>query len=95
VQDFIGYGQDQIANLDIDWQTYNGGLNAPALAGLPVLIYQAPDGGMRSKPLTEDACHRCRQALLADIQETGRSPSRQVQDQRLERLSCPRNAPAG
>ena len=75
LRDFIGYRQDQITILDIEWETHNEGLNAgyaaPAVAGSPVLVYQAPDGGLRSKPLTEDALHRCREALLADIQQLG------------------------
>jgi hypothetical protein len=31
--------------------------------------------GVRSEPLTEDAYQRCREAMLADIQQLGRSPS--------------------
>ena len=60
LRDFIGYGQDQITNLDLE-----------SLGGSAVLVYQAPDGGMRSKPMTEDACRRCREAMLADIQQLG------------------------
>ena len=75
LRDFIGYGQDQITNLDIEWETHNEELNAtyatPALAGSPVLVYQAPDGHLRSKPLTEDAHRRCREALMADIEQLG------------------------
>jgi hypothetical protein len=75
LRDFIGYGQDQITNLDIEWETYNEGLKTgyatPEFAGRPVLVYQAPDGGVRSEPLTEDAYHRCREAMLADIQQLG------------------------
>jgi hypothetical protein len=69
LRDFIGFGQDQITNLDFEWETYNEGVNAAAVAGPPVLVYQAPDGGMRSKPMTEDVCHRCREAMRADIQQ--------------------------
>ena len=58
---FIGYDEHQITNLDVEWEP----------AGAPVLVYQAPDGGVRSEPLTEDAYHRCREAMLADIQQLG------------------------
>ena len=75
LRDFIGYRQDQIRNLDIQWETHNEELNAtyatPALAGSPVVVYQAPDGDLKSKPLTEDAHRRCREALMADIQQLG------------------------
>jgi hypothetical protein len=63
LRSFIGYSQDQITNLDIEWETYSEGLNTEASAGS-----LAPDGGMKIKPMTEDACHRCRDALLADLQ---------------------------
>jgi hypothetical protein len=80
LRDFIGYQQDQITNLDIEWETdteeLNAGYAAATLAGFPVLVYQAPDGGLRSKPLTEDELHRCREALLADIQQLGSLSSR-------------------
>lgn len=75
LQDLIGYHQNQITNLDIEWETPTEGLNAgyaaPTLAGGPVLVYRAPDGSLRSKPLTEDELHRYREALLADIQKLG------------------------
>ena len=75
LRDFIGYRQDQITNLDIEWEAHNEGLDAvsaaPALASSPVLVYRAPEGGLRSKPMTEDAVDRCREALLADIQQLG------------------------
>jgi hypothetical protein len=75
LQDFIGYHQDQITNLDIEWETHteghNGGGAAPTLVVAPVLVYRAPDGSPRSKPLTEDALHRYREALLADIKQLG------------------------
>ena len=58
---FIGYDENQIANLDIEWEP----------SGPPVLVYQAPNGAMRATPMTEDACHRCRDAFLADILELG------------------------
>ena len=72
---FIGYRQDQITNLDIEWETHKRGLDAasaaPALPSPAVLVYRVPDGGLRSKPMTEDAVDQCRQALLADIQQLG------------------------
>ena len=75
LRDFIGHGEDEITVLDIEWGTVNPGPNTknatPEFPGSPVLVYQAPDGGVRSKPLTEDACHRCREAMLADIQQLG------------------------
>jgi hypothetical protein len=75
LREFIGFRQDQITRLDIDWEPCNEGLHAghaaPTPAGSPVLVYQAPDGGLRSKPLTEDALHRCREALMADLQQLG------------------------
>jgi hypothetical protein len=57
--------------LDIDWETYNEGVEAAALVGPAVLIYQAPDGGMRTMQTTEDASDLCREALLSDIQQLG------------------------
>ena len=71
LRDFIGYGQRQVTNLDIEWETYSEGPGAAALTGPPVLVYQAPDGRMMSKPMTKDALHRCREALMADIQRLG------------------------
>ena len=75
LQDFIGYHQDQITNLDIEWEAHTEGLDAGCSAatpeGVPALVYKAPDGNLRSKPLTEDALHRYREALLADIQQLG------------------------
>ncbi len=76
LRDFIGLRQDQITYLDIEWETYDNGLDAAsaasALASPPVLVFRAPpDGGRRSKPMTEDAVDRCREALLADIQQLG------------------------
>jgi hypothetical protein len=75
LRDFVGYGEDKIKILDIEWETVDEALNtgygAPELAGRPVLVYQDPDGGVVSKPLTEDAYHRCREAMLADIQQLG------------------------
>jgi hypothetical protein len=41
LRSFIGYGQDQITNLDIRWETYSDGLITEARAGSPVLVYQA------------------------------------------------------
>ena len=69
LRSFIGYGQDEITNLDVEWETRSEGLNNEALAGSPVLVYQAPDGDMKFKPMTEDACCRCREALMADLQQ--------------------------
>ena len=75
LRDFIGYHQNQITSLDIEWETHtevvSGGHAAPTPAGSPILVYRAPDGSLRSKPLTEDALHRYREALLADIQQLG------------------------
>ena len=75
LRDFIGYHQDQITNLDIEWEAHTEGLDAGYAAATPedspVLVYKAPDGSLRSKPLTEDALHRYREALLADIQQLG------------------------
>jgi hypothetical protein len=75
LRDFIGYHQDQITFLDIEWETPTEGLNAgyaaATPAGSPVLVYRGPDGSLRSKPLTDDALHRCREALLADLQQLG------------------------
>jgi hypothetical protein len=59
LRDFIGYDENQIANLDVEWEP----------AGPAALVYQAPDGTMKAKSMTEDACHRCRDAFMADIQE--------------------------
>jgi hypothetical protein len=79
LRDFIGLGQDQVTNLDLEWEPHNEGLNAAyathTLAGSPVLVYKASDGVLRSKPLTEDAYRHCREALIADIQELGSSSS--------------------
>jgi hypothetical protein len=61
LSDFIGYRHDQITHLDVEWEP----------VGPPVLLYQAPDGAIRSKPMTEEAFHRCRNASMADIQELG------------------------
>jgi hypothetical protein len=73
LRDFVGYGEDTITILDIEWETFNEALNTgygtPEFTGRPVLVYQAADGGVRSKPLTEDAYHRCREAMLAEIQQ--------------------------
>ena len=75
LRDFVGYGEDKIKILDIEWETNNEapntGYGTPEFAGRPVLVYQDPDGGVRSKPLTEDAYHRCREAMLADIHQLG------------------------
>jgi hypothetical protein len=75
LRDFIGYHQHQITNLDIEWETHTEGFEAgyatSTLAGSPVLVYRAPDGSLRSKPLTDDALHRYRDALLADLQQLG------------------------
>jgi hypothetical protein len=75
LRDFIGYRQDQITDLDIEWETRPEGLNAgyatTTPAGSPVLVYKDPDGSLRSKPLTDDALHRYREALLADLQQLG------------------------
>ena len=75
LRDLIGGGEDEIRILDIEWDTVDAGLNTgyatPEFAGSPVLVYQAPDGGVRSTPLTEDAYHRCREAMLADIKQLG------------------------
>ena len=75
LRDFIGYHQHQITNLDIEWETHtevvSGGYAGPTPAGFPILVSRAPDGSLRSKPLTEDALHRYRDALLADIQQLG------------------------
>ncbi len=75
LRDFIGYDQDQITNLDIEWETCPEGLNAgyaPATpAGSPVLVYKDPDGILRSKLLTDDALRRYREALLTDLQQLG------------------------
>ena len=59
LRDFIGYDEHQITNLDVEWEP----------AGPAVLVYQAPDGAMRAKPMTEDAYHRCRDAFMADLQQ--------------------------
>ena len=50
LRSFIGYGQDQITNLDIEWETNSEGLNTEAVAGLPVLVYQAPDRASGAPP---------------------------------------------
>ena len=75
LRDFIGYHQDQITNLDIEWETHteepDAGYATQMPAGSPVLVYRAPDGSLRSKPLTDDALHRYREALLADLQQLG------------------------
>ncbi len=75
LRDFIGYHQDQITNLDIEWETHTEGLNSGYATatpeGPPVLVYKDPDGSLRSKPLTDDALHRYREALLADLQQLG------------------------
>ena len=75
LRDFIGYHQNQITNLDIEWETHtdvvSGGYAAPTPAGSPRLVYRAPDGSMGAKPLTEDALKRYREALLADIHQLG------------------------
>ena len=79
LRDLIGYQQNQITNLDIEWETHNEGLGtgyaAPTVVGSLVLVYRSPDGTLRSKPLTEEALHRYRDALLADIQQLGSSAS--------------------
>lgn len=79
LEDLIGFHQSQITNLDVEWETHRDGLDtegaAPTRAGAPVLVYRAPDGSLRSKPLTEEALHRYRDALLADIQQLGSSAS--------------------
>jgi hypothetical protein len=61
LREFIGYDEHQITNLDVEWEP----------AGPAVLVYHAPDGAMRSKPMTEEACHLFRNASIADIQELG------------------------
>jgi hypothetical protein len=61
LREFIGYDEHQITNLDVKWEP----------AGPAVLVYHAPDGAMRSKPMTEEACHLFRNASIADIQELG------------------------
>jgi hypothetical protein len=38
LQSFIGYGQDQITNLDIRRGTYSNGLTTETRAGSPVLV---------------------------------------------------------
>ena len=58
---FIGYDEDQITNLDVEWEP----------AGPAFLVYQAPDGAMRSKPLTEEASHLLRDASMADLHDLG------------------------
>jgi len=73
LRDFVGYGEGEVKVLDIEWGTVNEELNTviatPEFAGRPVLVYQPADGRVRYKPLTEDACRRCREAMLADIQQ--------------------------
>jgi hypothetical protein len=69
LRSFIGYGEDQITNLNIEWETDGAGPDPEAVAGSPVLVYQTPGGDMKSKPMTEDACLRCREALMADLQQ--------------------------
>jgi hypothetical protein len=59
LRDFIGYDEHQITNLDVEWEP----------AGPAVLVYRAPNGAMRAKPMTEDACRRCRDACMADLQQ--------------------------
>ena len=59
LRDFTGYDEHQIMTLDIEWEP----------AGPAVLVYQAPDGTMRAKPMTEDAYRRCRHAFMADLQQ--------------------------
>jgi hypothetical protein len=75
LRDFVGHGEDRVTILDIEWDTFNEALDTgygtPEFAGRLVLVYQDPDGDVRSKPLTEDASHRCREAMLADIQQLG------------------------
>ena len=89
LRDFIGYQENQITNLDIEWETDNDGLNAgdaaSTLPGSPMLVYQAPDGSSRSEPLTEDALQRFRDAMLADIQRLGSGFTHAVPQQRRHR----------
>lgn len=89
LRDFIGYRQDQITQLDIDWDTHNEGFNsgnaAFTLAACPVLVYQVFNGSLRSKPLTEDALQRCRDAMLADIQQLGSASTDPLPRQRRHR----------
>jgi hypothetical protein len=63
LRDFVGYGEDKIKILDIEWETVDEALNtgygAPELAGRPVLVYQDPDGGVVSKMRTTGAVRRC------------------------------------
>ena len=61
LRDFIGYDEHQITNLDVEWEP----------SGPAVLVYQAPDGARRSKPMTEEACHLLHNASMADIQQLG------------------------
>jgi len=61
LREFIGYDEHQIRNLNVEWEP----------AGPVVLVYQAPEGAMRFKPMTEEACHLFRDASMADLQELG------------------------
>ena len=75
LRDFIGYRQNQITDLDIEWETQldrpqPGSRTRPPAETL-VLVYRAPDGSLRSKSLTKDELHRYREALLADLQQLG------------------------
>jgi hypothetical protein len=99
LREFIGYQQDQISSLGIEWQAHNEGLDAayavPTLAGSPALVYRAPDGGLSSKLLTEDAFRRCREAMPADIQQMWLLSSRDTLPSRRRRGRRPAQAHRG
>ena len=85
LRDFIGYQENQITNLDIEWETDDGLAAVSPLRGSPILVFQAPDGSSRSKPLTGDALQRFRDAMLADIQKLGSGFTHLVPQQRRHR----------